>query len=297
MKKFLLVILLIVFGSELYAQKATNENVTALYIATFDRAPDAEGLNYWVNISELTLEEIALSFFDQEETQEKYPSDYTNYEFVYAIYQNLFGRDPDEDGILYWDSELDENRIDRSFFILAVVNGAKGDDSLILENKTKVGMEFVESNVDDMEMARDIVSDITSNPSSVEVALGKLDINHQNPIDSHNNKNELGERVIFAYISSVTINPIDGGEADVIFNADSAYSNMGNIVKYIWRDINGNILSTDSSIEFPAEGNPLLAGDTVLPDCKGYLSLTIYDNNGYSDTMDTMLNGLSDLCH
>lgn len=51
----------------------TNQIVTELYIATFNRAPDVVRLNYWVNNSftaEIrTIERIAQSFFDQSETQ------------------------------------------------------------------------------------------------------------------------------------------------------------------------------------------------------------------------------------
>ena len=50
------------------ASEVTEQQVAELYVATFNRAPDAAGLAYWVN-SALTIEEIAQSFFDQPETQ------------------------------------------------------------------------------------------------------------------------------------------------------------------------------------------------------------------------------------
>ncbi|WP_367278395.1 DUF4214 domain-containing protein [Sulfurimonas sp.] len=43
-------------------------DVCKLYVATFNRAPDAAGLSYWVNNSGLSIEGIAQSFFDQPET-------------------------------------------------------------------------------------------------------------------------------------------------------------------------------------------------------------------------------------
>ncbi|HKK66575.1 MAG TPA: DUF4214 domain-containing protein, partial [Bacteroidales bacterium] len=54
----------------------TKQEVTEVYVATFNRAPSAEGLDYWVNESfggDPEIEQIAMSFFDQPETQEKYP--------------------------------------------------------------------------------------------------------------------------------------------------------------------------------------------------------------------------------
>ncbi len=59
--------------TSLSATEANRENVAKLYVATFDRAPDAAGLDYWVN-TPLSLEEIAQSSFDQDETKTLYPN-------------------------------------------------------------------------------------------------------------------------------------------------------------------------------------------------------------------------------
>ena len=88
LKRLLLSLLLLT--AVLNATTPTYENVTRLYVAMFDRAPDACGLYYWVNESNLTLEEITISFFDQGETQSKYPATLNEIEFVEAIYLNLF---------------------------------------------------------------------------------------------------------------------------------------------------------------------------------------------------------------
>lgn len=64
-----LFIALIFLTISLLATTPTDNNVAKLYVATFNRVPDSEGLDYWINNSGLTLEEIAQSFFDQEETQ------------------------------------------------------------------------------------------------------------------------------------------------------------------------------------------------------------------------------------
>jgi len=53
--------------------KPTKEKVTKLYVATFNRAPDSEGIDYWINQSSLSLSQIAMSFFEQKEIEGKYP--------------------------------------------------------------------------------------------------------------------------------------------------------------------------------------------------------------------------------
>jgi len=75
-----------------------KEEVAKLYVATFNRAPDFSGLNYWTNDSGLRLSQIAESFFDQPETRELYPSGNSNRSFIQSVYANLFNRELDTAG-------------------------------------------------------------------------------------------------------------------------------------------------------------------------------------------------------
>lgn len=123
---------------------ATNDNVTKLYIATFNRAPDAGGLTYWVNQSGLTLEEIAQSFFDQKETQDKY-NGMDNQTFIETVYQNVLAREGEEAGVNYWVGELNDGKITKDNAILAILGGATGSDATLLENRTEVGVYYAQS--------------------------------------------------------------------------------------------------------------------------------------------------------
>ncbi len=152
----------------------TKEQVAKIYVATFDRAPDAAGLEYWVN-SGLTIEQIAESFFDQDETHEKYPDTLSTAEFVNAIYNNLFNRDADPDGLVYWTNEIESGNISRADMIIAIVNGAQGDDAKILDNKTEVGLYFAEQGLNDHDKAVDIMSGITADSGSVSDAKSLID--------------------------------------------------------------------------------------------------------------------------
>ena len=171
LKKIFLTLLLV--GTLLNATPPSEATVTRLYIATFDRAPDSAGLSYWLNDSGLDLEGIATSFFDQEETQAKYPSGFSHADFIQAIYKNLFKRDPDSDGFEYWHGELEGAKVGRSIFILAIINGALGDDADILANKLTVGLKFVQSGRDDIEEAKEIMLSITADTSTVNPTLCK----------------------------------------------------------------------------------------------------------------------------
>jgi hypothetical protein len=171
LKRLLLSLLLI--GTILNATAPTKATVARLYLATFDRAPDAKGLEYWLNESGLTLEQIAQSFFDQIETKDKYPDELDFESFIQSVYQNLFRRGVDSDGFEYWLKGLESGGIDKNIFILAVINGALGDDSKILANKLTVALAFVDANKDDIIEAYEIMLPITADTSTVNPTLCK----------------------------------------------------------------------------------------------------------------------------
>ncbi|MDZ7664844.1 MAG: DUF4214 domain-containing protein [Desulfotignum sp.] len=152
----------------------TKEQVTKLYVATFNRAPDAAGLNYWVD-SGLTIEKIAESFFLAPETQEKYPEGTTDESFVTSIYQNVFNRTPDEDGLAFWVGEGGlGGGVPRSEMILAVIGGAQNQDAEILDNKTEVGLYFA----DELGLGGDgpfSLSDVTADDATVDAAKAAAD--------------------------------------------------------------------------------------------------------------------------
>jgi len=167
MKKLLYIFILLT--TYISATTPTYENVTKLYVATFNRAPDSAGLEYWVSKSNLSLEGIAKSFFDQPETKALYPDNYKNRKFIEAIYQNVLGRKPDIAGERYWLNELNSNNIQRPLFILAIVNGALGNDSTLLEKKTEVGLKFAKSGMDDIEAAKQVMKFVTADSSIDEI--------------------------------------------------------------------------------------------------------------------------------
>ncbi len=174
MKKFILVSLVFIFTITSFAQEATKDNLIELYVATFDRAPDSDGIDYW-HSTNMPLENIAKSFFDQGETRTKYPTTLSTEDFVIEIYDNLFRRLPDDEGGAYWMAKLDSNEIVESVFILAVLNGAQGNDSLILENKKDVGKYFILNELNDVDRAKEVMKDVTKDRATVDEAKRKID--------------------------------------------------------------------------------------------------------------------------
>lgn len=164
----------------------SRESVAKLYVATFNRAPDAAGLDYWVNDSNLELAGIASSFFAQPETQNLYPSDTTNRAFIQAVYQNLFNREPDEAGWDYWEEVLNQKVVTKDTFILAVIGGAESAtgspmDAAVLANKTAVGMYYSDLGLDDPDKAYEVMDGVGVDSQTVDFAKASIDIFADDP--------------------------------------------------------------------------------------------------------------------
>lgn len=180
----------------------TKEDVSKIYIATFNRAPDALGLDYWVNNSGFTdIEDVAKSFFDSAEAQQIYTANQSNSELVNLAYQNLFKRDAKQEGLDYWVSQLDNGDISQSLMLQALINGALGDDKTIMENKTEVGISFADAGLEDTDMAKDIMLNITSDSSTVESAIAIIDsqkISYSAKLASLSNLDTFGVSALYS---------------------------------------------------------------------------------------------------
>ena len=174
--------------------EADIDTFIELYIAYFNRAPDALGLYFWGSAfaNGTALEDIATLFLDQDETRATYPSDSTTLDFVTQVYSNVLGRIPDADGLAFWQGQLDEGNIARGNFILEVLRGVKADaepgtsqedmdlrlgDRGFLADKTDIGAYFSVinglSNVDDAAQAMELY--VRGEPNSIQAAVDEID--------------------------------------------------------------------------------------------------------------------------
>ena len=168
-----------------------------VYIAYFNRAPDAEGLFFYGTAfaNGTSLQASAATFLNSVEYQSTYPSDLSNRSFAEAVYNNVLGRIPDQLGLEFWVNVLDSGARSRDVFILEVLQGAKApppsdaDDSFIqqkaadvayLENKTDIGLYFSVtkgmSNVANATEVMQIFGD--GDPSDISLAVSAIDAYH-----------------------------------------------------------------------------------------------------------------------
>ena len=256
------VMLLPLMVASLYATTATNENVTKVYVADFDRAPDSAGLKYWVEKSKFALEDISQSFFDQKETKDKYPDSLSTPDFVNTIYKNAFNRDGDPDGITYWSKELTDGKISRGNMILAVVNGAKdtelGNDLSTINNKTEVGMYFAASGSDSVEDATTIMDGITDDDKTV--TLAKESIDNSSPTN--------GKTTVLTYKADTATGTAYDDKFIGVASSDANESETTNVSTYNKGDkIDGGAGSDTLTLTFTAKaGNDMNSSvDPIIP--------------------------------
>lgn len=180
------------------------ESFIELYIAYFNRAPDAVGLNFWGTAfaNGTTLEEMAALFVGQPETLATYPAGTSNQDFATSVYDNVLGRTPDQAGIDFWVGLLDSGGVRRDEFILRVLEGAKADlkpeegqafvdqqleDRAYLENKTDIGAYFaVHKGMSDVANAAAAMALFDGTASSVNSAVAAIDAYFEDALDPIN---------------------------------------------------------------------------------------------------------------
>ena len=156
------------------------EHLTELYVASFDRAPDAVGLAYWGSQLRdgMSLQKIAQSFFAQPEAAAAYPHGQSIADFIATVYQHVLDRAPDASGLAYWSGELGGGHVSKDSFLLAVINGARAGsaDAQILENKAQVGMHFaLTRGLSDGNEAKAVMADVDASMESVTAAHHRID--------------------------------------------------------------------------------------------------------------------------
>ncbi|MBS9722373.1 DUF4214 domain-containing protein [Tianweitania sp. BSSL-BM11] len=80
-----------------------------IYQAAFDRAPDAAGLDYWIDVLDSGakgMTQVAADFLSSREFQQTYGALSTQ-DFIEELYENILQRSGEDAGIDYWTDQLD----------------------------------------------------------------------------------------------------------------------------------------------------------------------------------------------
>lgn len=174
---------------------ASLNALTELYVAYFNRVPDAEGLSYWIDQLNggQSLKQIGGSFYAagiQYASLTGFSDAMTNADFVTLIYKNALGRSGDTAPPLadvnYWASNLATGTDSRGTLIETMLGSAhsfKGDATWgwvadLLDNKISVGKIFAVDNgltyntpADSITHGMDIATAVTSDGTADAIKL------------------------------------------------------------------------------------------------------------------------------
>jgi len=135
---------------------SANELIQKYYIGFYGRPADPFGIHYWSDRLEEGSESpgsVLEAFADSDEARKfvfQDPDtglDYEYPELVNNIYQNLFGRDAEEEGLDFYVDKLESGEMSLVTIVRNIMDGALDDDepdATVLDNKLEVADYFTD---------------------------------------------------------------------------------------------------------------------------------------------------------
>ncbi|MFH0730525.1 MAG: DUF4214 domain-containing protein [Pseudomonadota bacterium] len=180
--------------------------IVAIYVAYWGRAADPEGVSYWLSLYQsgiLNFAGIAENFANSDEGQTAYSYFDTVFnhsgsiitasmreDFIVAVYRNLFDREPDAEGLVYWAGILESGATTPGEFIATVINAAyegrldaSADDWRNVNAKIRVAEYYTDKIIEkginwtvngNRQQAEDVLAGIDKN-SDIDAAKRAID--------------------------------------------------------------------------------------------------------------------------
>ena len=108
------------------------------YLAYFGRPADLTGKTYFATLEQA---DVIKAFDASAESKALYGNDAAAK--VNAIYQNLFNRNAEPEGLVYWTTLINQGRVTAAGAAFAILNGAQGTDATAVQNKLAASEAFV----------------------------------------------------------------------------------------------------------------------------------------------------------
>jgi cyclophilin family peptidyl-prolyl cis-trans isomerase len=267
-------------------------NLIELYVAFFNRIPDANGMSYWIDrIKEgMSIDTLAANFYStalQFPTETGYTAQMSNSDFVKTIYINVFGRigvyAPTDAEVSYWVG-VGEGK-SKGFLVVTMLNAAHAYINnatwswvpKLLDNKVIVGNYFaiqqgLNFNSDSESISQGMA--IAAKVTSTDIAAAKALIGVTDTIDL----------TIAAPAPQVTIQTSLGAIV-VELNSVNAPITTANFLKYTETSFYSNKIFHRVISNFMIQGGGLTA-DMVVASTNAPIKLEV--NNGLSNVRGTI---------
>jgi hypothetical protein len=162
----------------------TTAQLEQLYLAYFGRPADFDGIAFYTTGS-WDIWQVANAFSESPESQRLYGTTFSAAQ-INAIYNNLFNRDAEPAGLLYWSQQVSSGALTAGEAALGILLGAQNDDLVTVQNKLVVATAFTNA-LDTApeilgytgdaaaQIARDFLATVTSNSTTVTTAEAAID--------------------------------------------------------------------------------------------------------------------------
>lgn len=162
----------------------TQADLEKLYLAYFGRPADFDGLVYYTT-GNWDIWQVAQGFSESPESQALYGPGF-NAGVINNIYNNLFNRDAEPAGLLYWSQQVASGALSPAGAALGILLGAQNADLTTVNNKLAVATAFTNAldtaaeiigytGADAAAEARAFLHTVTADPATVTAALANLD--------------------------------------------------------------------------------------------------------------------------
>jgi len=158
-----------------------DSTVNSFYLAFYGRPADPAGLAFWsqhLAASNGELGVITEAFATSEEAQVRFGADSVN-ERISEIYQQLFNRTIDADGLAYWTGVVEQGNASLADVSMSILKGAIGSDATLSALRQQAADDFTAqveasgtqySGYASIEAARILVRAVTADATQTDVA-------------------------------------------------------------------------------------------------------------------------------
>ncbi len=182
------------------ASESSILKVQQMYVAYYGRPGDPAGVDYWasvLDVAESTGGSLDVNQFG--ESQEFLDGiggpDNDTADQVTILFQQMFNRIPDRDGLAFWVNAIDTGSITLAQSALAIVEGAQNEDAIILANKVAGAVYYTE------EVTETGASYTSDDIASAQAIIATIDATARSVIDSY-------------LLTDDALDPVDQGDTD-----------------------------------------------------------------------------------
>nr|WP_298410260.1 DUF4214 domain-containing protein [uncultured Halomonas sp.] len=145
------------------ATQANMNFVQQLYVAYYGRPAESDGQAYWAERADANGQQSIVEAFGNSEEYQNEFGDLESAELVNNLYQQLFGRDGDAEGVDYYAGLLDNNEKSLAEIALTIKNGAQGRDAQFFNARVAEAQRYTDESGDNYnaDAGRDAIEDIS----------------------------------------------------------------------------------------------------------------------------------------